>query len=172
MRDSGQPDGAGPGETGRLSQVKGLPIVIGGVVAVGLLAGAIAIDRSRTDAEDVQVVFGEEDGLPEELNEGQQYDAAFVIGWSGPVMMRDGVISIFASRSGDTTEDAPDDNWPELCSQEVDDVVSQVRVPCDIVAPGPGEYALLLEVKNDAGDVIGETLYTHLVVDPDATSSD
>ena len=57
-------------------------------------------------------------------------------------------------------------------NQEVDDVVSQVRVPCDIVAPGPGEYALLLEVKNDAGDVIGETLYTHLVVDPDATSSD
>jgi hypothetical protein len=44
--------------------VKGLPVVIGGVVAVGLLAAAIAIDRSRTGAADVQVVFGEQDGLP------------------------------------------------------------------------------------------------------------
>ena len=71
--------------------------MIGGVVAVGLLAGAIAIDRSRTGAEDVQVVFGEQDGLPEDLNEGQNYDAAFVIGWSGPVTMRDGLVSVFAS---------------------------------------------------------------------------
>ena len=75
-----------------LVEVKGLPVVIGGVVAVGLLAGAIAIDRSRTGAEDVQVVFGEQDGLPEDLNEGQNYDAAFVIGWSGPVTMRDGLV--------------------------------------------------------------------------------
>ena len=59
-----------------------------------------------------------------------------------------------------------------LAGQEVDDVVSQVRVPCDITAPGPGEFALLLEVKNDEGDVIGESLYTHLVIDPNATSSD
>jgi hypothetical protein len=152
--------------------VKLLPVVVGGVVAVGLLAGAIAIDRSRTGAEDVQVVFGEEDGLPEELNEGQEYDAAFVIGWSGPVTMRDGLVSVFASRRGDTTEDAPEDGWPQLCNQEVDDVVSQVRVTCDIVAPGPGEFALLLEVKNDEGDVIGEALYTHLVVDPNSTSGD
>ena len=141
-------------------------------MAVGLLAGAIAIDRSRTDAETVQVVFGEEDGLPEDLDEGQQYDAAFVIGWSGPVTMRDGLISVFASRRGDATEDDPPDGWPQLCRQEVDDVVSQVRVTCDITAPGPGEFALLLEVKNDEGDVIGEGLYTHLVVDPNITSGD
>ena len=152
--------------------MKGLPVVIGGAVAVVLLAGAIAIDRSQTGAEDVQVVFGEEDGLPEELNEGQGYDAAFVIGWSGPVTMRDGLVSVFASRRGDTTEDAPADGWPQLCHQEVDDVVSQVRVTCDITAPGPGEFALLLEVKNDGGDVIGESLYTHLVVDPNSTSGD
>ena len=139
-------------------------------MAVGLLAGAIAIDRSRTDAETVQVVFGEEDGLPEDLDEGQQYAAAFVIGWSGPVTMRDGLISVFASRRGDTTQDDPPDGWPQLCRQEVDDVVSQVRVTCDITAPGPGEFALLLEVKNDEGDVIGEGLYTHLVVDPNSTS--
>ena len=146
------------------------PVVIGAAVAVGLLAGAIAIDRSRTGAEDVQVVFGEEDGLPEELNEGEAYHAAFVIGWSGPVTMRDGLISVFASRRGDTTEDAPEDGWPQLCHNEVDDVVSQVRLTCDIVAPGPGEFALLLEVKNPAGDVIGEGLYTHLVLDPTATT--
>jgi hypothetical protein len=152
--------------------VKVLPVVVGGAVAVGLLAGAIAIDRSRTDAEKVQVVFGEEDGLPEDLDEGQQYDAAFVIGWSGPVTMRDGLISVFASRRGDTTQDDPPDGWPQLCRQEVDDVVSQVRVTCDITAPGPGEFALLLEVKNDEGDVIGEGLYTHLVVDPNSTSGD
>ena len=52
---------------GRLSQVKVLPVAIGAAVAVGLLAGAILIDRSRTGAEDVQVVFGEQDGLPEDL---------------------------------------------------------------------------------------------------------
>ena len=153
-------------------QVKVFPVVIGGAVAVGLLVGAIALDRSRTGAEDVTVVFGEEDGLPEDLNEGQQYDAAFVIGWSGPVTMRDGLISVFASRRGDTTQDDPPDGWPQLCKQQVDDVVSQVRVTCDITAPGPGEFALLLEVKSDNGDVIGEGLYTHLVVDPDASSSD
>jgi hypothetical protein len=152
--------------------VKLLPVVVGGVVAVGLLAGAIAIDRSRTGAEDVQVVFGDEDGLPEEINEGQDYNAAFVIGWSGPVTMRDGLISVFASRRGHTTEDDPPDGWPQLCNHEVDDVVSQVRVTCEIEAPGPGEFALLLEVKNDEGDVIGETLYTHLVVDPNSTSDE
>ena len=81
--------------------------MIGGVVAVGLLAGAIVIDRSRTGAEDVQVVFGEQDGLPEDLNEGQNYDAAFVIGWSGPVTMRDGLVSVFASRRGDTSRTLP-----------------------------------------------------------------
>ena len=140
-------------------------------MAVGLLAGAIAIDRSRTDAEDVKVVFGEEDGLPEDLDEGQQYDAAFVIGWSGPVTMRDGLVSVFASRSGDATEDAPEDGWPRVCRQEVEDVVSQVRVTCEITAPGPGEFALQLEVKTDAGDVIGETLYTHLVIDPSQTTA-
>jgi len=151
--------------------VKILPVVIGGAVAAGLLVGAIVIDRSRTGAEDVQVVFGEEDGLPEDLNEGQIYDAAFVIGWSGPVTMRDGLISVFASRSGDTTHDDPPDGWPQLCKQQVDNVVSQVRVTCDITAPGPGEFALLLEVKNDKGDVIGEGLYTHLVVDPTDTTA-
>ena len=64
-----QPDGARR-RVGQTSQVKVLPVVIGGAVAVGLLAGAIAIDRSRTGAEDVQVVFGEEDGLPEDLERG------------------------------------------------------------------------------------------------------
>jgi hypothetical protein len=147
--------------------------VIGGAVAaVGLLVGAIVIDRTRTGAEDVQVVFGEKDGLPENLTEGHKYDAAFVIGWSGPVTMRDGLVSVFASRKGDTTQDAPDDGWPQLCHQEVDDVVSQVRLACEITAPGPGEFALLLEVKNPAGDVIGEGLYTHDVVDPNSTSAD
>jgi hypothetical protein len=85
--------------------------------------------------------------------------------------MRDGLISVYASRKGDTTEDDPPDGWPQLCEQQVDNVVSQVRVTCDITAPGPGEFALLLEVKNDSGDVIGEGLYTHLVVDPTATTA-
>jgi hypothetical protein len=151
--------------------VRRLPIVVGAAVAVGLVAGAIILDRRDTEAEPVSVVFGEGDGLPEEIEEGSAYKAAFVIGWTGPVPMRDGQVSVFASRRGDTSEDAPDDEWPLVCEWEFDDVISQVRLECPFVAPGPGEFALQLEVRSDAGDALGETIYTHLVVEPSEMES-
>ena len=123
----------------------------GVLIAGGLVATVVVLDRNDTEAEPVEVVFGDEDGLAEELEEGVAYKAAFVIGWSGPVPMRDGVVSVFASRRGDTSEDAPEDGWPLVCEDEFDDVVSQVRVVCPFVAPGPGEFALQLEVKNEVG---------------------
>jgi hypothetical protein len=146
--------------------VKGLSVAAGVLIAGGLAATVIALDRNDTEAEPVEVVFGNEDGLAEELEEGVAYKAAFVIGWSGPVPMRDGVVSVFASRRGDTSEDAPEDGWPLVCEDEFDDVVSQVRLVCPFVAPGPGEFALQLEVKSKSGDPIGETIYTHLVLEP------
>ena len=153
--------------------MKGLPLVIGATLVVGLVAGAFALDRRSTEAEPVEVVFGEEDGLPDELEAGAAYHAAFVIGWTGPVPMRDGKVSVFASRRGDTSEDAPEDGWPLVCEYDFDDVVSRVRVACPFVAPGPGDFALQLEVRSDADEPIGDTLYTHLVVEPgEAESSD
>jgi hypothetical protein len=147
--------------------VKGLPVAIGAVVAVGLLVGAVVFDRNRSGAEPVEVVFGEGDGLPEELAVGAAYSPAFVVGWSGPVEMRDGVVSVFASRKGDTSEDFPQDEWPLLCEYPFQDVTSRVRFSgCPFVAPGPGEFALILEVRASSDEVIGETLYTHLVVEP------
>jgi hypothetical protein len=141
-------------------------VVVGVLLAGGVAATVIALDRRDTEADPVEVVFGESDDLPEQLEEGAAYKAAFVIGWSGPVQMRDGVVSVFASRRGDTSEDAPEDGWPLVCEEEFDDVVSQVRLACPFVAPGPGEFALQLEVKSNSGEAIGETIYTHLVVAP------
>jgi hypothetical protein len=141
-------------------------VVVGVLLAGGVAATVIALDRRDTEADPVEVVFGDGDDLPEQLEEGAAYKAAFVIGWTGPVQMRDGVVSVFASRRGDTSEDAPDDGWPLVCEAEFDDVVSQVRLACPFVAPGPGEFALQLEVKSTSGEAIGETIYTHLVVAP------
>jgi hypothetical protein len=147
--------------------MKVLPIIAGAIVAVAIVAGVVAYASRGTEAEHVEVVFGENDGLPDELEEGAAYRAAFVIGWTGPVTMRDGLVSVFASRRGDTSEDAPEDRWPLVCEDQLEDVVnSGVRVACPFVAPGPGEFALQLEVRTESGDVIGETLYTHLVVEP------
>jgi len=147
--------------------VKGLTFAIGAVVAVALLVGAILLDRNQSGAEPVEVVFGEDNGLPEELAVGAAYSPAFVVGWSGPVEMRDGAVSVFASRKGDTSEDFPQDEWPLLCEYPFQDVTSRVRFSgCPFVAPGPGEFALILEVRTSSGEVIGETLYTHLVVEP------
>jgi hypothetical protein len=151
-------------------KVKGLPVVLGVLIAGAVAVTVIALDRRGTSAEPVEVVFGNSDDLPEELEEGAAYKAAFTIGWTGPVQMRDGLVSVFASRRGDTSEDAPEDGWPLVCEEEFDDVVSQVRLACPFIAPGPGEFALQLEVRSKDGDVIGETIYTHLVVEPSELS--
>jgi hypothetical protein len=152
--------------------MKLVSIIVGVVAAVGILVGVVFYDRNGTEAEHVEVVFGETDGMPDELEPGAAYRAAFVIGWTGPVTMRDGTVRVYASRRGDTTEDAPEDAWPLICEDELEDVAtSNVRVACPVVAPGPGEFAIQLEVRVASGDVIGETLYTHLVLDPADVSS-
>jgi hypothetical protein len=145
--------------------------VVSVALIVGLISGALALAGGGPEADPVQVVFGESDGLPETIDAGNEYRAAFVIEWSGPLGMRDGVVSVFASRLGDTTEDAPDDGWPLLCESEFDDVDGRSRLACDFTAPGPGEFALQLEVRSGSTDeVIGEGLYTHFVIDPTATT--
>ena len=148
-----------------------VPMFIGSVLAVGLLIVAVALDRHRTDRPPVEVDFGDSNGIPEEIEEGEKYVATFQLEWKGPVSMRDGSVSVFASRRGDTTEDAPEDKWPLVCESEFDDVGYLQRVICPFIAPGPGQFALLLEVRNVADDVIGEGLFTHLVLGPASTTA-
>jgi hypothetical protein len=151
--------------------VQRFPVVVGSVVAAGLLVGAIVVDRQRTEEPPVEVVFFPGNGLPDELVAGDPYIAAFDIEWTGPVTMRGGTVTVFKSREGDTSEDAPEEAWPMVCTSEFDDVVFRQRVSCPFDAPGPGEFALQLEVRNENGTTIGEALYTHLVVDPSATTA-
>ncbi len=148
-----------------------VPLLVGSVMAIGLLILAIALDRQRTDEPPVEVAFGDSNGVADEIAEGEKYVATFQLEWEGPVSMRDGSVSVFASRRGDTTEDAPEDKWPLVCESEFDDVVYLQRVICPFVAPGPGPFALLLEVRNVADEVIGEGLFTHLVLDPATTTA-
>lgn len=140
------------------------------LLVVVLVSIAVALDRNKTDANPVEVIFGDSNGLPEEIVEGGEYIAAFQIEWTGPVTMRDGEVSVFASRRGDTTEDAPEENWPLVCESDFDDVQFRQRVSCPFEAPGPGEFALLLEVRDSADVIIGQGLFTHLVIDPTATT--
>jgi hypothetical protein len=152
-------------------------VIVGAAVAIALavavVGGAMALGGGGDGVDEVKVVFSQSDGLPETLAAGAPYRAAFVVEWRGPLTMRDGVVSVSASRRGDTTEDAPDDGWPVVCESEFDDVPSRSRLACQFEAPGPGPFALLLEVRSIINDeVIGEGIYTHNVVDPDATSGD
>jgi len=148
-----------------------VPVLVGSVLAIGLLIIAVALDRHRTDRPPVEVDFGDSNGIPEDIEEGEKYVATFQLEWKGPVSMRDGSVSVFASRVGDTTEDAPEDGWPLVCESEFDDVVYLQRVICPFIAPGPGQFALLLEVRNVADEVIGEGIFTHLVLDPASTTA-
>jgi hypothetical protein len=128
--------------------------MVGSVAAVVLLVGAVALDRQRTDTPAVEVIFGDDNGLPDTLAEGGNYVAAFDIEWTGPVSMRGGQVSVFKSRTGPTSEDAPEESWPIVCTSEFDDVIFRQRVSCPFQAPGPGEFALLLQVR-DALDEVG-----------------
>ena len=59
-----------------------------------------------------------------------------------------------------------------MCESEFDDVVYRAARDLPVRSrPGPGEFALLLEVRNVADEVIGEGLYTHLVLDPASTTA-
>ena len=84
---------------------------------------------------------------------------------------RDGLVAVFASRQGNTSEDAPEEDWPVVCEQEFDDIVSVARVACQFEAPGPGLFALELEVRSSTGKLLGEGIYPHNVVDPETQES-
>jgi hypothetical protein len=155
----------------RLTFVQRVPILVGSVAAAALLIGAVVLDRQRTDTPDVEVIFGDDNGLPDMLAEGGSYVASFDIEWTGPVSMRGGEVSVFKSRTGPTSEDAPEESWPIVCTSEFDEVIFRQRVSCPFEAPGPGEFALLLQVRNELDVVIGEGLYTHLIVDPASTTA-
>ena len=152
------------------------PFVVGSMVAAGLIAGVVAVERDGDDGEqlpELKVVFAQGNELPDTLAAGADYRAAFTVEWTGGVVgQRDGILRVFASRQGDTSEDAPEGEWPLICESEFDDVVSVARLPCQFEAPGPGLLALQLEVRSTPDDkVIGEGIYTHNVVDPDTMQS-
>ena len=65
-----QPDGAPTGRAATLSVVQRVPVLIGSVAAAALLVGAVALDRQRTETPEVEVIFGDDNGLPETLTEG------------------------------------------------------------------------------------------------------
>jgi len=150
--------------------VQRVSAVVGSVMAVGLLVGAVVVDRQRTDAPAVEVIFADSDGLPDALAEGDHYIATFSVEWTGPVTMRNGSASVFVSRRGDTSEDAPEDGWPIVCESEFDEAIFKQWLSCPFQAPGIGEFALQLEVRNDEDVVIGDAIYTHIIVDPSTTS--
>ena len=167
----GAPDRRDGARHGRLVDVRRGSVLAVSVLAVGLLGGAYVLDQQRTSEAPVEVIYGDDDGLPEVLTEGDQYVASFDIEWTGPVSIRDGQVSVFKSREGDAVDDAPNEDWPVVCTSEFDDVVFRQRVSCPFQAPGPGEFALLLEVRDADGNVIGEGIYTHLIVDPSTTTA-
>jgi hypothetical protein len=151
------------------------PFVVGSMVAAGLIAGVVAVERDGEGEQlpELKVVFAQGNELPDTLAAGADYRAAFTVEWTGGVVgQRDGVLRVFASRQGDTSEDAPEGEWPLICESEFDDVVSVARLPCQFEAPGPGLLALQLEVRSTVDDkVIGEGIYTHNVVDPETMES-
>jgi hypothetical protein len=141
------------------------------VLAIGLAVGGVLRGGDQQPEAEVSVDFGDTDGLPDELVENTEYRATFTIDWEGPTAISDGQASVFASRMGDTTEDAPADGWPLVCEAEYDNVVFRARLTCPLESPGPGEFALLLQVVDPNGDKLGESLYTHLVVPADSPTT-
>jgi hypothetical protein len=140
-----------------------------------LIGGAILIER-RQAGEDppVELVPSESDSLPETLRAGDPYRAVFTIEWLGPIEFHEGLVSIYASRLGGTTEDAPDDGWPLVCETELDQVLHSAIVACPFDAPGPGEFALQLKVDSPEGEPLLDSIYVHDVVEelPEETSAD
>lgn len=134
------------------------------LLAVGVTVGIVARSGDDGSDVDVSVVFGDSNGLPDDLVENTAYRATFTIDWEAPTAISDGQAHVYASRLGDTTEDAPTGGWPLLCEAEYDNVVFRARLVCPFRAPGPGEFALLLEVVDPQGNKLGEGLYAHLVL--------
>lgn len=137
---------------------------IGVVAGVALLgAGAFAFERSAESQPDVQVMLGQSDGLPDVLKSEREYFAFFTVEWEGDIDLHDSLVSIFASRRGPTSDDAPPDGWPVVCDREIDSADGRVQLSCPIETPGPGEFALQLQVETQDGDLIAEGLYTHII---------
>jgi hypothetical protein len=138
--------------------------VIGLMVGVGMVMGGYAAERERRAEPGVEVILGVDDGLPEELHSGRSYHARISVEWAGTLTERDGVVSVYVSRRDGGVASDTDERWPLVCGSEYGDVIGRIHVRCPFEAPSPGEFALLLEVVDDAGDVVGEGLYAHTVV--------
>jgi hypothetical protein len=138
--------------------------VIGLIAGVGMVMGTVAVERERRSEPDVEIVLGLDDGLPDELRSGQEYEADIQVEWTGPLWMRDGLISVYVSRRDGGADVQTDERWPLVCASDHQNVVGQVWMRCAFEAPSPGEFALLLEVTDDDGEVIAESLYAHEIV--------
>lgn len=139
--------------------------VIGLLAGVGMIMGTVAVERERRSEPDVEIVLGLDDGLPDELRSGQQYEADIQVEWTGPLWLRDGLISVYVSRRDGGADVTTDERWPLVCASDHQNVVGKVWMQCVFEAPSPGEFALLLEVTDDDdGEVIAEALYAHEIV--------
>lgn len=154
------------------------PFVLGSMVAAGAIAAGVVVLKDDNESNgakspEFEVVLAQDDGLQPVLAAGAHYRAAFVVEWKGgETDQRDGHIVVYASRQGDTSEDAPEGEWPVVCEQDFKDIVSVSRVPCQFQAPGPGLFALEIEVRSKLDNkLLGEGLYTHNVVDPETMES-
>lgn len=152
--------------------------VIGSLIAAALITVVVVvvIDDGDGDAgtPKLEVIFGQDDALPDVLAAGTFYRAAFTVEWKGGVRgERDGILRVYASRLGADSEEAPKGEWPLICENEFDDVVSVARLPCQFETPTAlGLFALQLEARSKIDDkVIGEGLYAHNIVDPETQES-
>jgi len=165
---------AGDLDRGRMSGVQGPRSVFAVFAIVLLIGGAILLERRQAgDEPPVELVPSESDSLPELLRAGDPYRAVFTIEWIGPIEFHEGLVSIYASRLGGTSEDAPEDGWPLVCETELDQVVHSAIVACPFDAPGPGEFALQLKVDSPTGEALLDSIYVHSVVDelPEETTA-
>lgn len=138
--------------------------VIGLIVGLTMVTGGYVAERERRAEPEVEVILGVDDGLPDELRSGRSYHAKISVEWTGELSERDGMVSVYVSRRDGGVAGRGDERWPLVCASEYDDVIGEIHIRCPFEAPSPGDFALLLEVVGDDGEVMAEGLYAHGVV--------
>jgi len=134
------------------------------LAAVILLASCVSVDQNGAEHQELEIVLGNGNGLPDELNAGQRYRSTFEIDWaSSDVVAADpgGEVTVYAS-----SQEAPgaDDQWPVVCQEQFERIRDVSEISCSFEAPEPGLFALELEVTANPDAPVAAALYTHHVV--------